>query len=417
VQVHVTTPANTRVSVDNQRARKGTFDTQVAVTTGQSFTIAVDGPSRRDATYYVRCLPTDFPSWSSQRNGTPQAAFYVTAPTLGGNGSDYVAVFDTNGVPVWWYRSGPQPINATFLPDGNLAWDHFPGDAPRAFELHRLDGSLVRTVAAVGSRPNRTDFHEFQQAPGGNYAVAQEELRNKDTTPCGGSSSQTVVDHILEIVRPDGSLAQSWDSAAHIPISEVDPLWYDQCRTGDAYHFNAIDPLPNNQLLVSYRHLNAIYKVDLNTGSIVWKLGGVPTAKSLTIVGDPNNGFSGQHDVRSLGDGTITLHDNETRRSFQPRAIRYRIDEAAKTATLVEQNTNASETSSFCCGSARKLPGGNWVEGWGGLSDVTEQTADGTEVFRLTFGNGRFSYRTQPVLGSALSAAALRSGMDAQHPR
>ena len=134
------------------------------------------------------------------------------------------------------------------------------------------------------------------------------------------------------------------------------------------------------------------------------------------IVGDPNNGFSGQHDVRSLGDGTITLYDNATRTLMLPRAVRYRIDEAAGTATLVEQVTNSQITSSVCCGSARKLPGGNWVTGWGGQPVTTEQTAAGGTVFRPSFESGLFSYRTQPV-ASGVNAGELRAGMDAQYPR
>jgi hypothetical protein len=156
--------------------------------------------------------------------------------------------------------------------------------------------------------------------------------------------------------------------------------------------------------------------IDVSTGDIVWKLSGEPTGKSLAIVGDPNNGFAAQHDIRSLGDGTVTLYDNETGRSLLPRAVRYSIDEEAKTATLVEQATNYAIATSVCCGSARKLATGNWVIGWGGRSLITEQTMAGDTVFSLAFANGLFSYRTQPVT-SGLSAAALRAGMDAQYPR
>jgi hypothetical protein len=410
VQVHVDMPPRTRVSVDAQPAREGSFDAQVNVTTGQSFTIATNEPGSPDKTYHVRCLPTDFPTWSAERNGTPQSDFYVTTPPASLTGA-YVAVFDTNAVPVWWVNSPPQPVNATFLPDGSIAWSHFPRANPDGFEVHNLDGTFVRRVHAVSD--GYTDFHDVQQLSNGDYLLAALAPRDVDETPCGGPSSATVGDILLQEVRRDGSVVWSWDTADHIPLSELPAMWYYVCVAGDPYHFNAVEPVGDNQVLISYRHLNAIYKVDVRTGDIVWKLGGVPTAKSLTIVGDPNNGFTGQHDIRLLGDGTVTLHDNETGTTNTPRAVRYSIDEGAKTATLIEQATNPLITASLCCGSARELPGGNWVVLWGGTSSMTEQTTAGDTVFRL---DGASTYRTQPVT-SGLSAAALRRAMDVQYPR
>jgi hypothetical protein len=129
VQVHVDTPPNTSASVDGQPAHEGSFDTQVNVTTGQSFTITVKGSGSPDTTYHVRCLPTKFPTWTAERNGTPQSAFYVTTPSVAlSGGVGYVSIFDANGVPVWWANSNPQPVDATLLPDGNIAWTHFPNE-------------------------------------------------------------------------------------------------------------------------------------------------------------------------------------------------------------------------------------------------------------------------------------------------
>src|SRR5919204_5982690 len=99
VQVHVDFPPGTSASVDGQPAREGSFDTQVNVTTGESFSIRATEPGTSDASYYVRCLPTDFPALSAERHGTPQSDFYVTTPLVPvPEGPGYVSVFDTNGV-------------------------------------------------------------------------------------------------------------------------------------------------------------------------------------------------------------------------------------------------------------------------------------------------------------------------------
>jgi hypothetical protein len=96
--------------------------------------------------------------------------------------------------------------------------------------------------------------------------------------------------------------------------------------------------------------------------------------------------------------------------------VRYQIDTTAKTATLIEEVTDAQSGLSGCCGSARKLPTGNWVMSWGGRPIVTELAPDGERQFRITLGSV-FSYRAHPLPPGIVSRQALRAGMDAQYPR
>jgi hypothetical protein len=191
----------------------------------------------------------------------------------------------------------------------------------------------------------------------------------------------------------------------------------------------------NGDLLVSFRYMNAIYKVtnpasSANAGRIIWKLGGSASATEpgtrLTVSGDPafskgGLGLGGQHYPRyfNAGDGNlyVTLHDNSNDRGRPPRGVRYRLNEGGMTATLVEdvRDIASPNMTAYCCGSALKLPGGNWVMSWGGNPLVTELTPSGARVFVLTF--SAFSYRVEPVLPGLLTREQLRAGMDAQYPR
>src|ERR1051325_4500797 len=147
---------------------------------------------------------------------------------------------------------------------------------------------------------------------------------------------------------------------------------------------NSVEP-DGDGYIISQRHLNAIYRIDRATGNIVWKLSGSPRLESLAFEGDPYGNFSGMHDARRLSDGTVSVYDNGSPTGRPPRAVRYRIDSAAGKATLVEQATDADVTDSICCGSARKLSGGNWAMSWGANPYVTESTSAGQRVFRMTF--------------------------------
>jgi hypothetical protein len=96
---------------------------------------------------------------------------------------------------------------------------------------------------------------------------------------------------------------------------------------------------------------------------------------------------------------------------FVGTTVRYT---TAKTATWFGQVSDPLITGSGCCGSARKLSGGDWVMGWGGTQTATEMTPGGIRVFLLQFASG-ILYRTIPVPVGQLNRAALRAGMDAQY--
>jgi hypothetical protein len=455
----VKAPADTTVSVDGQQPQSGQFNTATVRDFNQSFTIVVQGPSGPPTTHYVRCLPQDFPDWSVQRPGSPQAGFYLTSPT------GYPVIFDNNGVPMWWYTgASPDQALSVFFDDGNVAFGVAggppgPGGLPTnaRFEEHALDGSLVQSTNTVNGNGEASDGHDVQRLPNGDYAmVTSKPVPGVDLNAAwnlGNSnlSSVTIIDHVIQEVKADGTLVWSWDTydnnnPTHVPPSETDPQWRNLVlQTGatvglyDVYHWNSIEPTPSG-FLVSYRHEDAAYNINKTTNLIDWKLGGsdhtdgiVP--KSLAISDPSFTNFGGQHDARwlpNLDGGSVTLHDNGSGLNRAPRALRYTINfnnppaGKAGTATRQEQITDSSlAPSSFCCGSARRLPGGDWVMGWGGTGFPPGQVADqvieetssaGSLVFALQIHGLRNPlYRGTPILlPSQLTRQQLRDGMNTQ---
>jgi Arylsulfotransferase (ASST) len=450
VQVAVNAPAGTTVSVDSQPAAGGSYNTQVTRGVGQEFTIIAQPPSSSPTSYYVRCLPSDFPTWTAQRSGTPQADFYVTAS------ASYPIIFDTNGVPIWWGPKTPTPY-ANVLPNGDVIWTKsatqpgLPGGVGGAgAEEHRLNGTIVQSMNTVAGNTSG-DFHDVLVLPSGDYvmaaAVPKPHVDLSSWTVAGqpAPSDATIVDYVLQELNPNTNpptVVWSWDTYDHIPPAETAQEWRVTSPSNgsccfEPYHFNSIEATSGG-FVASFRHLDAAYKFDPSAsgGPIVWKLGGSPRAESLTVQGDPifSNGgsFSGQHDARVLSDGSVTLHDNGTNQSRQPRAVHYAIDTTSNppTATLLAQQTDPLVSFSPCCGSARLLPGGDWVVGWGGscclpsgsaqVATGTELTSSGARVFLLQFqgANGirPTIYRFLPVPSGVLTRDALRAGMDAQYP-
>ena len=66
--------------------------------------------------------------------------------------------------------------------------------------------------------------------------------------------------------------------------------------------------------------------------------------------------------------------------------------------------TDPRAKSSACCGSAEKLPGGDWVISWGGDDFMTELNPQGVPQLTITFPN-LFSYRAANVPASVAVAA------------
>ena len=416
--VHVATPEGTFVSVDGKYPRSGRFGQYVAQSVGQRFTIAVTTDATNDTTtrYNVRCLPTDFPAWTAQPAASGATPFFMTSPLIGGQLA-YTAIFDRNGVPLWW--GPPLPTTySTLLPNGDVGSMLNGG----VYETS-LDGTFVRNVKTVGGP---ADSHDVLLLPNGHLVMVTIQPRTGvDLTPVGGPADTSICDHVVQEIDPsDGSVVWSWDTADHIPLTEMDPQWFAQYITAgptvagcgyDVYHWNAIEPTATG-FIMSFRHEDAVYQIDQATGDIDWKLGGSTRPESLTVVDDPvftgGSHFGGQHDSRLLSDGTLTLFDDGSGLGRGPRAVRYAVDTTAYTATLLESVSDPGIPVAFCCGSARRVGTDDWVIGWGSAGVGTE-TVGGARQTALTF-PGAIVYRTIPLTSSQVSAPQLVAAMDAQ---
>ncbi len=419
VQVSVNAPAGDTVSVDNGPPQTGSFTQTVSIGPGQEFQIA-SSDGAQTQTYYVRCLPSDFPAFTATRTGTTQAQFYIVAPhqyQAAGVSHQYVAFFDDNGVPLWWMKSAgiSEPADADLLSNGDVVWTHSYGIGGAGAEEHRLDGTLARINTVGGG----ADHHDILLLPNGDYVIGRSFMRTGvDMSSCGGSTRGTLRDFELQELTPSGALVWSWLASDHIPVSEVAAQFKGNCGFGgDIYHWNSVEP-DGNGFVLSFRNLDAVYDIDKATGDPIWKLGGKPEPESLSVIGDPDSSvstFCGQHDARVLPDGTVTVFDDGTGCGRTARSVRYAVDTTSMTATLVQSLTRPL-THSWCCGSTRMLPGGDWVTDWGSTRYVTEQSASGATIFQLSFAQ-LASYRAIPVLPGQVTAAQLRAGMNAQYPR
>lgn len=430
ITVSAAVPDGGQVSIDGQGWKPGRFWTTTSRTEGQAFTVAYQAPPGQvSRTYHIRCLPPDFPESSSIRGVAKTAQWFVTTPWKFGLPPPPARsiIYDAHGVPVWW-----GPLQQTYYTTWNAAGNLVTGFGD-GIEERSLDGTLVRDVPIASLDP-----HDWVQLSNGHFVVVVNvHVPNVDLTGIGGPADGTLLNQVVQEIDPadPSNPVWTWDVGAHIAIDEM----ADQFRPTtppiggvyDVYHWNSIEPMGDGTYLLSFRHLDALYKIDPK-GGIVWKLSGQGdplTGAHLTIVGDPvlstpDPHFGGQHDARRLPGGSatsydITLHDNRTHLTGSPRAVRYTIDETQGTATFVMAATDAAVPASVCCGSARWAdPGdtasapGDWVVAFGGTG-VAGELLGGTRTFSLEQAPPWVYYRVIPVPSGTFTIGQLRSGMEA----
>jgi hypothetical protein len=344
-------------------------------------------------TFATDSLPL-FLASSSFASATPATAGYVLTTMFDGS-SAYAVAFDSTG-QVAWYRAFPGTIPAeevkqqtngditavlTTSHGGEIAQGQAVSIAP--------DGKILRTYTAPDS--SYLDGHEFWELTDaqGAYAGAlflAYTARHLDLSAHGGPADSLVTGH--QLIRQDAGGVKSvvFDAWDHFAISDnVEPT----SGQLDFDHPNAITFAPDGNYIVSWRNLDVITKIDASTGALIWTLASpfATIASDFTISGDPLNGFSALHSVRSLDNGNLLIFDNGTRHSTQAsRALEYQLDTGAHTATRVWDFTHAPPYYTAFTGSAQRLANGNTFIGWtfGSPLVATEVSSSGATVWEGT---------------------------------
>ncbi len=368
--------------------------------------------------YWIRCLAHDFPAITVTTHpdaGSPTPGLYLV------NSTAFVAVFDTNGTPVW-YERGAGVLNLD-APAANTLSYMIGSTAPFGFSVqsqfvvHALDSGSKTDITAVNGP---TDGHELQSLPSGNHLLFTYPLESGfDLTGLEKlGPGETIADCMIQEVDPTGAMVWSWLATDHVdPVKEsVEPAT--QMVGGkpvvDVFHCNAIDADSSGNLLVSMRHANAVLYVERSTGKVLWKLNGTSYNKDgaahVEIDGDPQTQFTMQHDARFRPNGNVSLFDDHGAGTGVARAVEYAIDHTRGTATVAWQflGTAASQYE----GSVRRYADGETVIGWGYVPTdpriLTEVDADGHDVLDIAFAGTNPSYRAVKVPLSQLNLDVLR---------
>ncbi|MGH3073110.1 MAG: arylsulfotransferase family protein [Gaiellaceae bacterium] len=313
-----------------------------------------------------------------------------------GAGQRGALILDEKGEVVWFRPTRPDTVmnfrTALYKGEPVLTW--WQGRAARGLGVgfHVIVDSTYREVARLPAGAGRqSDLHEFTLTPRGTAIVTSYEIRTANLSRVGGPSSGKVIGSIVqEIAIPSARVLFEWRSLDHVSVDEAYNMY--NGHAFDYFHINSVDVDADGNLLVSARNTWAVYKVDSETGRVLWRLGG----KRSDFQMGPGTRFAWQHDARHHDEGRlISIFDNSAAPpvASQSRVLVIELDRRQRRARLVRQYTHPRRLLSPFMGNAQVLPNGNVVVGWGGLPYITEFRRGGGVHFDARLPAGGQNYR------------------------
>jgi len=362
-------------------------------------------------------LPSDFPgltvtTYNTNAVGAGDVFLGVTdSPT---NGGYYMMILTNDGTPVWYQGATNsvydfKPISDGFLHYGELFHTYsYTGGGDVFHQLLDQNQNPAGTIAAGNGYI--ADCHDFQLLPNGHVLLIgyyKTQMNLSQLIP-GAYPNALVAGAVIQELDGQQNVVFQWRTWDHFTInSYYGPYGYATNPIAlnpviDGFHLNSVFMDTDGNLLVSNFGMD-VWKINRQTGQIMWRLGGL--ANQFSFVGvNPKQALTefSDHTVTRLANGDILVFCNANQQATYSSAVyEYRLDETNKIATLVWSYKPATNVYSWHYGSAQRLPNGNTFIGWGSAQIVpgvggttnqyvpacTEVTPAGQVVFQMQFNN------------------------------
>ncbi|GAB4332789.1 MAG: hypothetical protein Kow00127_24490 [Bacteroidales bacterium] len=354
-------------------------------------------------------LPGDFPEmWVTVNNNPTPGYFFITPhnPFHPLDLPSYSMIIDNYGTPVFYKLNNSHSLDLKRQETGQIT--HFiisstGGIGISYGHVEILDDYMRVADTLQMGNGYEAEMHESLIFNDGSKLLFTYDPQIIDMSQIveGGDPAATVMGCILQELDADNNVVFEWSSWDYIPVTDATPNIDLTKPFIDYCHANAIERDYDGNILVSFRHLDEIIKIDRQTGEIIWRLNAFyPELSDFTFVNDTIK-FSHQHDIRRLENGNITLYDNGNLHwGPYSRALEYAIDEENMTVEPVwvyPPEPKAGNIFAFATGSNRLLENGNRLINWG-ISFVeipmfTEVDQSGEKRFEIYAADTVSSYR------------------------
>ncbi|KRF19996.1 hypothetical protein ASG90_19930 [Nocardioides sp. Soil797] len=433
---------NGTIRIDGRPAPTGQRTVR-GLAAGDEISVIIEDSSGTSA-YSLIYLPTDLHAvTASGSQPAPQELTLLTLGLWGGGTPFYEVAVDANGVPATVHEEATSAMDFKRQPNGELSVSRGSATSP---------GKTGSAVVTLGDDLSPTGSHETQglkNTDGHDSILMEDGTRYFVSYEPNAESGLT--DAVIQQVDADGNKLFEWNTSDHVTprdesvIEETNP---------DYAHINSIQIMDDGDILASFRHFSAVFKIartpraGFAEGDIVWKLGGHDSSFEFD---EGEGGPCAQHTASQLDDGHILIFDNgswtfggahplcinpadragDTIPRPTTRITEYAIDETTMEASLVWEYTHVGQFAIFA-GSAERLPNGNTLVGWASSRDavVSEINPDKEVVWELKdptadLNSRQFTYRadrttipdaTDPTVELPVTDGAAYDGNEVVRP-
>lgn len=361
---------------------------------GRTYRYDVVG-TQHGGTFRTGDLPSDLAQIGFTSSGSPTMPL-VLVHVFQPDGFMGYAVVDASGEVVWYFRTEDFPFGATRRANGNFVFM----DKKRGLVEVDVGGGVVHELAQDLER--REMHHDVIATPANTLLFIAFDTRVMDGAPLKGEA-------IWEWSPETGDVIRRWTSWDHMsPNGDRGP------RFGTEWmHANSLAIGPRGNVLLSVHYWNQIVSIAPGWRELEWRLGGV----NATIAVAEDEQFSGQHTAREIAPGVVLVFDNRVERRDFSRAVEFEVvgDRAIKRWEWRGSPPNFASA----VGSARRLPNGNTLLGFGmsegtagstGPVEVFEVTAGGAVAWHLAVSNVWIMFRAEPLRSIASEEPSVPPG-------
>ena len=298
--------------------------------------------------FSIRTFPSALPTYTVVRGeNSPLPGFYYVTPFMSVGGAVYKLDINGNTVfykyspytPYWDFKQADTPDGIRYIYCQQVPSQHTPKAYTASVEYvildedyHELKRLRMEKSEKIPDDNWPADQHDMLYISDSEYyllAYVNKNVTNIPENVPHKESGTLVAASLIQGFR-DGKLFFEWDSSDYPELYEESYEYNDFTNNSnepaDYAHINSIDlDRRDGNIIVSFRNLNSVFKLDTNTGSILWKLSGTDDSFGLT----PDQKTSRQHYARYNDNGSITIFDNGNE-NRQTRITEYWLDEDNK---------------------------------------------------------------------------------------
>jgi len=261
---------------------------------------------------------------------------------------------------------------AYLLPDGNLLWSGRTDDGP---PLRRGKGGILREYdwegKVVWEHRDPAQHHDFRRLANGNTIylgwepMPPEDSRRVEGGRPGTERNGVMYGDYIREVTPKGEIDWEWHAHSDMELEryELCPV----CERDEFAHANACSPLPDGNIMLSFRRLNLIAIIDRKSMRFRWER--------------LDDSWGHQHDCTLLPNGNILLFASGIHRPINPYSRVIELDPNTGQNKWQYRGSPSWTFFSPNISGAQRFPSGNTLICEGQMGRVFEVTGDGEIVW------------------------------------